>query len=229
MSRPRKPTPPSRPAANTNTAKERRQAELEQRQAENRRVKEQLARQQLIRKGAFIGGGVLAVALVIWLIVQGTHGGTTRPRFTGTITGVVTFQKLSANHVQGQVTYPQTPPVGGDHNITWLNCGIYPAPVPNVNAVHDLEHGAVWITYQSNLASKDVDALQNLVRGHDHALLSPYPGIPSPVVASAWGVQLQVPTASDPRLGQFLSKYENSPGAPEPGAPCSGGVGAPIG
>jgi len=145
----------------------------------------------------------------------------------GATSGVVTYSNLSRTHVTGSVTYPQNPPVGGAHSAVWQNCGIYSNPVQNEHAVHDLEHGAVWITYQPALSASAIEQLRSLVRGHDHALLSPYPGIPTPVVISAWGVQLQVKSASDPRLAQFLKKYENGPQTPEPGAPCSGGTGTP--
>jgi Protein of unknown function (DUF3105) len=56
--------------------------------------------------------------------------------------------------VTGPVTYAQNPPVGGPHDLVWLNCGIYTAPVRNENAVHSLEHGAVWVTYQPSLAEE---------------------------------------------------------------------------
>lgn len=58
--------------------------------------------------------------------------------------------------------------------------------------------------------------------------LSPYPQLPAPVVASAWGVQLEVNAANDPRLSQFLATYEQGPQTPEPGAPCTGGTGTPV-
>ncbi|HEY3229318.1 MAG TPA: DUF3105 domain-containing protein [Roseiflexaceae bacterium] len=149
-------------------------------------------------------------------------------RPAATAGGIVTFSNLSRDHVNGPITYPQVPPVGGPHNPVWLNCGIYDQPVPNQNAVHSLEHGAVWITYQPDLPAADVARLRSLVRNHAYVILSPYPGLPTRVVASAWGVQLQATGADDPRLPQFIKTYEQGPQTPEPGAPCSGGRGVPI-
>ena len=63
----------------------------------------------------------------------------------------------------GAVTYTVTPPVGGDHNAAWMNCGIYDQPVPNERAVHNLEHGAVWITYQPSLPQPEASALRAFV------------------------------------------------------------------
>jgi hypothetical protein len=56
----------------------------------------------------------------------------------------------------------------------------------------------------------------------------PLPPLPSAVVASAWGFQLLVDDASDPRLAEFVRRYLNGPLAPEPGAPCRGGAGTPL-
>ena len=148
--------------------------------------------------------------------------------------GVQSFSGLARTHVQGRVSYPQTPPVGGRHNPVVLNCGIYTSPVPNENAVHSLEHGAVWVTYRPGLPAAEVTALQNLVRGEpqvsrSYTILSPYPGLPAPVVASTWGKQLRLTSPSDPQLGQFITTYAHSSRAPEPGAACSGGTGTPTG
>lgn len=176
------------------------------------------------RRGLWLWGGFGAVAiivLVVLLIINQTQN-------SATISGVVTYSNLSRTHVTGTVKYAQNPPVGGPHNPVWQNCGIYDTPVANENAVHSMEHGAVWITYQPSLSNSEITQLQNLVRGHSYALLSPYPGLPSPVVISAWGLQLKVNSASDPRLAQFLSKYAQGPQTPEQGAPCTGGTGTPL-
>ena len=57
----------------------------------------------------------------------------------------------AGQHTEAAVDYPQSPPAGGDHNPVWQNAGFYEEPVQNETAVHTLEHGAVWITYQPDL------------------------------------------------------------------------------
>ena len=53
------------------------------------------------------------------------------------------------------------------------------------------------------------------------------PGLPAPVVASAWNVQMRATGASDPWLPLFVSTYEHGPQAPEHGGVCQGGIGIP--
>lgn len=130
---------------------------------------------------------------------------------------------LSRRHVEGPVDYPQTPPVGGDHAGQPQQCGTYSAPVRTENAVHSLEHGAVWITYRPGLPSSGVQQLERLAAGIEPwALLSPLPEQADPVVITAWGVQLATSDPADPRLKTFAVRYANGPQAPEPDAPCTG-------
>jgi len=90
-----------------------------------------------------------------------------------------------------------------------------------------MEHGTVWITYRPSLPKDQVEKIRNLVQNQTYMLASPYPNLPAPVVASAWGKQLKLGSANDPRLEQFVSAYRQGPQTPEPGAPCTGGVGSP--
>lgn len=169
----------------------------------------------------------LVIGLGAGLVALGLAGGSGK---STAIKGVQSFTNLSRNHVTTPVKYAQTPPVGGNHNPQWLNCGIYTSPVPNENAVHDLEHGAVWVTYRPDLPAAQVSKLTSIVRSYQtYVDLSPYPGLPAPVVASAWGKQLRLPSPSDPRLRKFLDVYRLGPTDLEPGAACTGGVGTPTG
>jgi len=85
-----------------------------------------------------------------------------------------------------------------------------------------MQHGAVWITYRPGLGEADVNRLRELATGY--VLVSPFDGLPSPVVASAWGRQLRLDSAQDPRLGAFIDAFRRGPQTPEPGAPCTGGA-----
>ncbi len=128
------------------------------------------------------------------------------------------------------VTVPEggIPPAYGEHYPVWQNCGIYDQPVEPGNALHSMEHGAVWLTYRPDLSAAQVTELQSLVRGHGYVLLSPYPNQTADVILTAWGVQLIIESLPDPRIAEFIVHFEEGPQNPEPGAPCSGQVGEPL-
>jgi hypothetical protein len=138
------------------------------------------------------------------------------------IAGVETFEVASADHTTETVDYPQDPPAGGPHDPSWQKCAVYDAPVRAENAVHSQEHGAVWITYQPDLAEGDREALAELAVDQPYLLISPYPELEDPVVASAWGAQLRLDSVDDPRLQEFVDTYAGN--GPERGATCDTGV-----
>jgi hypothetical protein len=135
-------------------------------------------------------------------------------------------KKLGRNHVTSTVSYPMKPPVGGDHHQAWMTCDgtVYTKPVAHENAVHSLEHGAVWITYNDKASDADVKKLADKVGSTPYTLMSPEKDQAGAVMLSAWGRQLTVSSASDPRVQKFLGKYVQGAQTPEPGAPCSGGL-----
>ena len=137
--------------------------------------------------------------------------------------GLEACEPDSRDHTEDPVAYTESPPVGGAHFPRWRTCGFYGEEVPAEEAVHSLEHGAVWVTYRNNLEGAEQDVLRQLADEHDFVLVSAYPDQTDPVVASAWGLQLRLESARDPRLAKFVETYEQGPQTPEPGAPCTGG------
>ncbi|GAB4455182.1 MAG: DUF3105 domain-containing protein [Anaerolineales bacterium] len=186
-----------------------------------KKVARQAERRLKLRNGIISGSLAFAAIIAIFLMFNAREQGKQQ------IEGVTEYTALSRDHVSETVSYDQTPPVGGAHNPVWQNCGVYTETIANENGVHSLEHGAVWITYRPDLPDLEVRTLQALTRQSGFRLLSPYPDLPSPIVISAWGYQLQVEQADDPRIKDFIEQYELSPQGPEPGAPCTGGVGQP--
>ncbi|MET7341185.1 DUF3105 domain-containing protein [Streptomyces sp. NPDC087866] len=142
------------------------------------------------------------------------------------VTGEKSWDKLTQNHVEKTVDYPMNPPVGGDHNPVWMNCDgdVYTQAIPKENAVHSLEHGAVWVTYTGKAKPADVKKLNERVSSTPYSLMSPVEDQEAPLMLSAWGKQLTVKSATDARVAQFFTKYVQGPQTPEPGAACTGGI-----
>ena len=167
---------------------------------------------------SWVVGGVGVVALVLLIVfISSDLSGPSQDDVTPP-DGVETFAIASADHTAESVIYEQDPPVGGPHDSTPLACGVYDTPVRNENAVHSLEHGAVWITYQPDLVAGDVADIERFAR-QSEVMVSPYPGLDSAVVVSAWGTQLRLEGVDDAAIDQFIRAFKNRT-APENSAVC---------
>lgn len=137
----------------------------------------------------------------------------------------VTYQKVPQHtHItSGTVNYPQSPPIGGNHSPYWADCNgtVYPQPIANENAVHDLEHGAVWVTYKQGLPQSEVNTLEGDVKGQTKVFMSPYPGLSSNVSLQAWGYQLKLNSVTDPRINQFIAALAGNPQTMPENTDCS--------
>ena len=140
--------------------------------------------------------------------------------------GVVTYPATTNKTVEGDIEYAQSPPANGDHAPLWQNCGFYSEPINDVNAVHSMDHGVVWITYRPDLPQGGIDTLRPY-GAESYVVVSPYPGQDAPVIATAWRNQIKLDGPDDPRLRQFVDGYKVSEIAPLSGNRCGGGVGEP--
>jgi hypothetical protein len=205
---------------------QRRQAKVEAFKKEQARSK----RNRILAISLSAVAGAAVIALVATIVIV-----TSVPKkdpSTIELTGLKTWDVPGAVHVDGEnvdyaADYGMDPPAGGPHWSAWLNCGIYTEPQENERAVHALEHGAVWVTYNPDeVSGGDLDTLRNRLPS-TYIVLSPYPGLDSPVVASAWGAQIALDDVEDERLDGFIYRYWKSGNAPELGASCSGAVNGP--
>ena len=178
--------------------------------------------------GVLAGSVALGVALVALLVdaVMNQGGGVSDlvrdPDSAIEGVALADEEALSRNHVPGAVDYETLPPPGGDHNGVPQTCDVYTEAIAPEHAVHSLEHGAVWVTYNDSASEDDVAALEDEVQGDPYRLMSPLPEQDSPIVLTAWGRTLEVDSADDERVDQFLRAYTNGPQTPERGAACVG-------
>ena len=171
---------------------------------------------------------VFAAAVIGYAIVQVNEAEADKVSSPDEIEGLQTFDAYEEpqDHVTETVAYAESPPVGGPHAPPpdWADCTgtVYDVDIRHENAVHGLEHGAVWITYDADaLSQDDIDTLAALVENESGRMMSPYAGLDAPISIQSWGHQLKVDTADDPRIAQFADLLTlNNEFTPEPGASC---------
>ena len=219
------------PAAQAKIALTVKQQREQQKQAKLAEYQKQLAKRRRSKLVWWVVGstaGVAVIGLIVASVVFAPKPVTYEAgNSTGReIAGVETFENITT-HVEGTVEYPQTPPAGGEHNPYWLNCGVYTEPQPNENAVHSMEHGAIWVTYNPDeIAGEDLDALKSHLPS-SYMILSPFPGLDYPIALSGWNHQLKLEDPNDERIAAFFTEFWRSQNVPEPNASCSGAFDGP--
>ena len=167
---------------------------------------------------------VFAVAVIGYAVVQVNEANAGKVESIDEIAGITTAEYEAGQHVPTAVAYAESPPVGGEHDPVWADCTgtVYDVDIRHENAVHSLEHGAVWITYNPDeVSEQDIETLAALVDGESGRMLSPYAGLDSPISLQSWNHQLKVDSVDDPRIEQFADFLTRNPDFhPEVGATC---------
>jgi hypothetical protein len=150
---------------------------------------------------------VFAAAVIVYAVVQVNEANADKVTSVDQIADLKSYDYASGqSHVSTPVTYTETPPVGGPHDLEWADCTgtVYDVDIRHENAVHSLEHGATWITYDpDSISDDDLATLKDLVDGRSGLMLSPYAGLSSTISLQSWNHQLFVDSASDARVQQF--------------------------
>ncbi len=140
--------------------------------------------------------------------------------------GIEVYPATTNKLTEGPIEYDRSPPTNGKHDPLWQNCGAYERPIKDRHVVHSMDHGVVWITHRPDLPADALEALRSYGE-EGYVIVSPYPGLDAPVVATAWRVQLELDGADDPRLREFVDGFRRSEISPLSGNRCEGGVGDP--
>ena len=168
--------------------------------------------------GGFLTLGVIvaAVAVIVLLVVRNPIGFSV----SGDDLLGEEVQIASASHVGSErdmVIPIGAPPAGGPHFNRPLTTGFYDDPVPDGNAVHSLEHGIVWISYNPELLDQaGLDALRDIFddfRGD--LIVSPRPDNSGAVAIVSWGRIMRLDGVDVEQLEDFIGTNRNR--SPEPG------------
>ena len=108
----------------------------------------------------------------------------------------------------------------------WANCTgtVYADPIRTENAVHSLEHGAIWITYNPTISSTRTrsTASPHASTASLHADVAVPRPRAAPSLCSRGATSSRSTSADDERIDQFITALRLNPNAyPEVGASCS--------
>jgi len=114
------------------------------------------------------------------------------------------------------------PPTSGPHAspMPWQS---YDADIDDANALHNLEHGGIYISYRFDLPAVQVDRIKSLFSQPSSRpgfnpvkiLIAPRTPNQSPIVLSAWEKNLKLESFDEDKMVEFYESNVNQ--APESG------------
>ena len=125
---------------------------------------------------------VFAAAVIGYAVIQVNKANEGKVESVDEIAGITSVE-YEAGPARGAPPWstPSRRPIGGEHDPVWADCTgtVYDVDIRHENAVHSLEHGAVWITYDPEALSEDEIATLAELAGESGRMLSPYEGLDS--------------------------------------------------
>ncbi|MAZ30179.1 hypothetical protein CL655_02750 [bacterium] len=181
---------------------------------EIKRAEKQSAREKEIRMKKvkswipwIVFSGVV-VGLIYWAVVAAQKAEESRP---GEPVAIMSKEHVNASQAVGP--YNSNPPTSGPHAgpAPW---GVNTKEIPDVNAIHNLEHGGVWISYK-NLDAESVSALEEIARKNSRSvILSPRAANDANIAVASWGRLMKLDAVDEERIIEFIRRNKNK--SPEP-------------
>ena len=85
----------------------------------------------------------------------------------------------------------------------------------------------MWVTYDAKRVDAEALASIEAKLPSTYIVVSPFEGLDSPLVLSAWNAQLKLDSVADPRIEEFLEEYWRNQNVPEPTSACTGAIDGP--
>jgi hypothetical protein len=162
------------------------------------------------------------LAAVVVAIVAALAWAATRPQ--PPLPGVE-YPNQGGEHIprgQPHPAYNSNPPTSGWHNPESAPPGAYRDEVPDEIAVHNLEHGCIWVTYKDPKDADLVTKLEDLAAKYPATvLLSARSKNDSAVAVAAWRRLLKLEKFDEGQIVAFIKAFRNK--GPE-ALNCVGGM-----
>ena len=98
--------------------------------------------------------------------------------------------------------YNSFPPTSGPHDAQWVIWNVYDSSVPQINLVHNLEHGGIAVKYGDEVPKATVDQIVAWYADDPNAIVvAPLPDLGKRIALTAWTADYDGdPTNPDARI-----------------------------
>lgn len=154
-----------------------------------------------------IGIGIFGT-LGYWAVTAIEKNNASRP---GEAVSVMGEEHISLE--DPHVPYNSNPPTSGPHAgpAPW---GFSAEEIPDENAIHNLEHGGIWISYK-NLDDDSIALLGEISRRNGSSVIvSPREANDTTVAVASWGRLMKLDSVDEERINKFIRRNKNK--SPEP-------------
>lgn len=111
-------------------------------------------------------------------------------------------------------SYNSNPPTSGWHYDNQADWGFYEESLPDERAVHNLEHGGIWISYKKNeVSTSTLLSLKNLAQKYNHAvIITPRSENDTTIALASWGRLMKLDDLDKYKVENFIkANVNNSP------------------
>jgi thiol-disulfide isomerase/thioredoxin len=155
----------------------------------------------------------LVVATWVLLPASGSQDSTTSaPQVAQSSLQTETFAIVSQNHIkQGDPTnYNSNPPTSGGHFGTQRPWGVFGGKVADQGAIHNIEHGGIWIAYKPDLDPAQVKQLRQIAAKYPNAvIMSPRAENDDPIAVVSWGRVMRLEAVDAAAIDLYIRTYVN--------------------
>tara|TARA_B100000508_G_scaffold36168_2_gene27991 strand:+ start:5625 stop:6224 length:600 start_codon:yes stop_codon:yes gene_type:complete len=176
---------------------------------EQKRMEKQKEREQRIRMKKIKSASVwiIVIALLVgvfyWLVQTIQKSNANRP---GEVIAIMSEEHINAGQEGGP--YNSNPPTSGPHAgpAPW---GFSANEIPDKNAIHNLEHGGIWISYK-NLDDESISALEAIGNQNSRSVIvSPREANDANIAVASWGRLMKLDSVDEERIVEFIQKNKN--------------------
>jgi len=132
---------------------------------------------------------------------------------SSSVEGVQEFDIVGENHIPQGTSgsgYNSNPPSSGPHWASPAEKGIYEQPIPDETALHNLEHGHIWIAYDPSIGDEVKSKLSEIVESDGwKIIMSPREGNDAKIALVGWGRVLNMDEPDYEKVKEFIRLYRN--------------------